>query len=138
KIEDYSNYFGPDSPFLTDYDWEAFMVFDDQEVVAKAILTWRHGSSTGNLGFIDWNNNQDAADCLMTAIEVSARKNHLKTLKTPVDMNCYVRYRIRLPGGGSPVWGEPVYPEYYHELFKNTGFREIGRWDTYELDKFQG
>jgi hypothetical protein len=62
----------------------------------------------------------------------------LKTIKTPVDLNFYVKYRIKLPGGGEPFWGEPVYPDYYHDLFTRTGFYELGRWDTYKLNKFEG
>ena len=137
-IQDYSRYFSPDSPFSEDYLWEGFMVLDDNKVMAKAILAWRKDATTGNLGFLDWENNQEAADLLVKSVMDSGKKNGLKNLKTPVDLNFYVKYRIRLPGGGKPFWGEPVYPDYYHDLFLKTGFSEIGRWDTYQISKLQG
>jgi hypothetical protein len=138
EISDYTKFFHPDSPFAADYDWQAFMVLEEQKVLAKAILCWKKGSSTGNLGFIDWENNTDAARLLINSVQVAAKEKELLRLKTPVDLNFYVKYRIKLPGGGSPFWGEPVYPDYYHELFRQTGFHVIGEWDTYRLFKIQG
>ena len=138
EIEDYRKFFGFDSPFESDYWWEAFMVKNDDSVLAKGILTWRKGSSTGNLGFIDWQNNFAASEVLINSIMATGKRHGLKNIKTPVDLNLFVKYRIRLPGGGEPFWGEPVYPDYYHELFQKNGFSEIARWDTYRVNKLQG
>ncbi|WPU64985.1 hypothetical protein [Peredibacter starrii] len=134
---DYSRFFGPDSVFLSDFSWTAVMVKSDK-VLAKGILSWRKGTNQGNLGFLDWENNEEAAKILIKEIEQVAKKNNLTVLKTPIDLNFFVKYRIRVPGGEKPVWGEPVYPDYYHDLFEKTGFKEIGRWDTYRLKKIQG
>lgn len=138
KIEDYEKYFGVHSPFADDYEWEAFKVVDNETIVAKAILCWKKNSVTANLGFIDWENNPEAAKTLVDAVISSAKSNKIRTLKTPVDLNFFVKYRIKLPGGGKPFWGEPVYHDYYHDLFLKTGFNEIGRWDTYRLHKLKG
>lgn len=138
KLQDYSRFFSANSPFQTDYCWEAFMVLDNERVLAKAILVWQNNAEVGNLGFIDWEDHLLAANLLIEAVTASAKRNQLSQLKTPVDLNFYVKYRIRVPGGGEPFWGEPVYPDYYHELFQKTGFIEIGRWDTYKLNKLQG
>jgi hypothetical protein len=107
-------------------------------VVAKGILCWRKGSAQGNLGFIDFENNLMAAETLIKEVLNSAQIHGLKNIKTPVDINFFVKYRIRKPGGGELYWGEPVYPDYYHEIFQKTGFDEIGHWDTYRLKKLQG
>lgn len=137
-LEEYQKYFASGSPFENDYSWTAFLVSEEKVVIAKAILCWKKAGTTGNLGFIDWENNDEAAHLLIDSVVGVAQKNGLKNLKTPVDLNFYVKYRIKLPGGGKPFWGEPVYPDYYHELFQRTGFQEIGRWDTYRLKKLQG
>ncbi len=138
ELLDYSKFFKPDSVFAPDYFWRAFMVLNEEKVLAKGILTWRKGSTTGNLGFIDWVNNPEGAKLLIDAVKAVGYENQLRFLKTPVDLNFYFRYRIKLPGGGDPFWGEPVYPDYYHELFRQTGFHVIGEWDTYRLYKIQG
>lgn len=138
-LADYSRYFGPESVFLEDFNWRAFSVQDDEEkTIAKAILCWRKDSHLGSLGFLDWENNQEAAQFLVSAVEEVARENKLTSLKTPVDLNFFVKYRIRLPGGAKPLWGEPIYPDYYHDLFKATHFSVVGVWDSYRLKKLQG
>lgn len=138
SLEDYRKFFASGSAFESDYDWKAFIVSEGDRVLGKAILTWKKNSNVGNLGYIDWENNVECAKFLIEHIAASAKEQKLKTIKTPVDLNFFVKYRIKLPGGGEPFWGEPVYPDYYHELFQQTGFKEIGRWDTYHLKKLDG
>lgn len=138
ELNDYSKYFGAESHFLNDYQWRAFSVRKGERIVAQAILSWRKNSKTGNLGFLDWENDLSAATELIRLIKEEAKKHELNLIKTPVDLNFFVKYRIRVPGGDKPFWGEPIYPDYYHELFQKTGFSEIGRWDTYRLFKLQG
>jgi hypothetical protein len=137
-LNDYARYFSADSLFIADFSWEAFLVKEGDRVLAKAILCWRKDSTNGNLGFIDWENNLPAAELLIQNITDCAKRNSIKNLKTPVDLNFFIKYRIRTPGGGKPFWGEPIYPDYYHELFQKTGFQEIARWDTYQVPKLQG
>ncbi len=138
EIGDYAKYFAPKSAFEKDFGWEAFMIKTGDKVLAKAILCWGKGSDKGNLGFIDWENNLEAAELLIESVLASGRRNGIKSLKTPVDLNFFVKYRIRKPGGGKPFWGEPIYPDYYHDLFQKTGFHEVGHWDSYRLFKLQG
>lgn len=138
ELSDYSRYFAPTSAFAEDFSWQAFMIKQGETVLAKAILCWRKGSCKGNLGFLDWENHFEAADLLINEVLVSAKRHSIKSIKTPVDLNFFVKYRIRVPGGREPFWGEPVYPDYYHELFAKTGFVEVGRWDTYQIRKWDG
>ncbi|HXH74639.1 MAG TPA: hypothetical protein VNJ08_06715 [Bacteriovoracaceae bacterium] len=134
-LEDYSKYFHPTSVFTADFGWQAFKVMDGSKILAQAILCWRHDGSVANLGFIDWLNHKAAAKCLADAIIAFARSKKITSIKTPVDMNFFIKYRIRLPGGESPFYGEPVYPDYYHDLFKLTRFKTIGEWDTYRVNR---
>lgn len=136
--EDYKKYFSPDSPFAADYEWTAVLLLEDDQIKAKAIICSRKESTTGNLGFIDWVNDKKVATVLIAAVEDICRERKISLIKTPVDLNFYVKYRIRLPGGGKPFWGEPIYPDYYHDLFKSCGFEVIGEWDSYRLFKIQG
>lgn len=133
--EDYDKILGAGSVFAQDYAWKIIIVFAQDKPVAKAVLAWRKDSLVGNLGFIDWIHDHAVADKLIEAVEAQAREQGLKELKTPVDLNFFVKYRIKVPGGGHPLFGEPIYPDYYHELFQKTGFSVIGTWDTYRVNR---
>lgn len=137
SIEDYRKYFGPENLFSHDYNWQAFLLVNQEKIIGKAILCWKKMSQTGNLGFIDWENDLEGSAFLIDAIESFAKENGISKIKTPVDLNFFIKYRIKLPNGGDPFWGEPIYPDYYHELFKHTGYEVIGVWDTYRVNKFQ-
>jgi hypothetical protein len=138
SLKDYEKFFNDESPFHEDYNWQAFIVSKDSKTLAKGILSWRKNESVGNLGFLDWVDNEEAAKLLIDSVCAEGKKRGLKKIKTPIDLNLYVKYRIKLPGGGAPFWGEPIYPDYYHDMFFKCGFSEIARWDTYEIKKWQG
>lgn len=137
-LEDYARFFAPSSPFASDIGWRAFRVVRSGQIVAQAILCWRKGTDSGNVGFIDWLNEPEAAKLLIDEVTAAAKSEGLRSLKTPVDVNFFVKYRIRLPNGGPPLYGEPIYPDYYHELFRHTGFLVTGQWDTYRVRRWAG
>lgn len=133
-VQDYDKFFKASSPFLQDYDWQGFLLSRDGVPVAKAILCWRRGSSIANLGFIDWINDESVAKRLAQEVEDFSRAQDLEKLRSPVDLNFFIKYRIKCPGGGEPFYGEPVYPDYYHRLFEVCGYQVVGSWDTFRAD----
>lgn len=135
-LDDYKKLLHPKSPFSNDYHWCGFIIHKDKNVVAKAILSWKNGSKIGSLGFIDWENNLEVATLLTVKIEAYAKSMNLKEIKTPVDLNFFIRYRIKCKGGGPAYYGEPIYPDYYHDLFVATGYDIIGSWNTYVIKRF--
>lgn len=138
-VEDYKKYFAPDSLFASDFGWQAFVVWKNGERTAQAVLCWRFDSpERGNLGFLDWENDLLAAKELIGSVTAFAKQMGMKTIKAPVDLNFFIKYRIRCPGGEAPFYGEPVYPDYYHELYKETGLKVVGEWDTYRVDRIAG
>ena len=135
NLDDYKKFFHPSSLFANDIKWKGYLVLSDETPVAKAILVNQKGTEVGNLGFIDWVDREEIAKFLVAAVEESARSWGLSEIKTPVDLNFFVKYRIRCPGGGAPYYGEPIYPDYYHRLFEVTGYKIVGSWDTYEIKR---
>lgn len=138
SIEDYARFFKPGSVFAPDFKWQAFVIKKNENIIAQAILTWRRDSASANLGFLDWIDDESAAEELISAVVEFAKTKNFKTIKAPVDINFFIKYRIRMPGGMKPFYGEPIYPDYYHDLFKLTGFKVIGEWDTYSLNRLMG
>lgn len=136
EVSDYKKFLHPDSPFAQDYKWHGFLVYSDGVLVAKAILAWRNGSRIGNVGFIDWINDIEVAKKLVRAIDQYAKASNFLEIKTPVDFNFFVKYRIKSKGQGKAYYGEPIYPDYYHQLFRETGFDIVGTWNTYEIKRF--
>ncbi len=137
NLEDYSKFFSPSSPFQESYQWQAFLVFKDDLVVAKAVLCWKTGHHSGNLGFIDWREDFEVAEFLWGAVNEFARSKNISEIKTPVDFNFFVNFRVRLPNQNAPIYGEPTYPDYYHEFFEKLGFDVVGRWDVFEALKWK-
>lgn len=135
-LEDYKKILHPSSPFANDYQWTGFLIHENKKVVGKAILSWRNGSKVGSLGYIDWENNLAVAKLLTEKIEAFAKSMNLNEIKTPVDVNFFIKYRIKAKGGGAPYYGEPIYPDYYHDLFQATGYKVVGTWDTYLVKRF--
>jgi len=130
-LDGMKKYFGKDSVF-DDIRWRAYRVFSDDRVVGQAILVLQNNCSQANLGFIDWVHDAEVAKLLGSITSNDAKDWGAKQIKTPVDLNFFLRYRIRCPGGKRPVYGEPVYPDYYHKMFAEAGFVEAGRWNTFE------
>lgn len=138
KLEDYRKLLHPSSEFSKDYQWCGFLIKLNNSTVAKAILSWRNGSQIGNLGFIDWINDEEVAKLLTKKVEAYAKSIGLSEIKTPVDLNFFVKYRIKCNGGsGAPYYGEPIYPDFYHNLFLATGYGIVGTWDTYLITRFR-
>lgn len=136
-LEDYKKFLHPDSLFSPEYEWTGFLVHQDNKLVGKAILAWRKNSSTGNLGFIDFINDQAVANLLISRAEEVAKSKGFTEIKTPIDLNFFVKYRMKCKGGGPAYFGEPIYPDYYHDLFEKAGLSIVGTWDTFKIKRFQ-
>jgi hypothetical protein len=137
-VKDYERFFSPFSVYATDFEWTAFVVFKNNQRRAQAILCRKKGSLAGNVGFLDWEEDPEAAQALGKRVFQKAQQLKLQTLKTPVDINFFIKYRIRCPGRKTPLFGEPVYPDYYHRLFISAGFEIAGEWDTYQVRRLAG
>ncbi len=131
--DDYHKFFGTESPFKKDFRWQAFVVIKNEKTISQGILSWRIDSLVAHLGYLDLSSDDESAALLFKEIINFAKTQGLQSIKTPVDINLFVRYRIRVAGEGAPFYGEPRYPDYYPELFEKNGFSVIGEWDTYEL-----
>ena len=135
-LKDYKNLLHPDSPFAVDYEWTGFLVHENGKLVGKAILAWRKNTTIGNLGFIDWINDEKVAKLLLSKAEAVAKEKGFQEIKTPIDLNFFVKYRMKCKGGGPAYFGEPIYPDYYHDLLEQCGYGVIGTWDTYLIKRF--
>ncbi len=137
SLHDYEKIFGKNSAFKNDFSWIAVVVYENEQRISQAILCWRKGSLVGHLGFLDLLDHQDGNKLLFDEVEKVANKNNLKELKTPVDLNFFVKYRIKISGTKKPFYGEPLYPDYYEKNLKQNHYSPIAFWDTYQVDTWQ-
>lgn len=135
-IEDYAKFFKEDSPFHKSFKWRGFLVYKNNQVMAKAVLCWKEGDTQGNLGFLDWRNDLDAAKFLRDEVFRFAREISLSSLKTPIDINFFINFRVRLPTKNGPLYGEPTYPDYYCKMFEDLEFDVVGKWDVFQIRKW--
>jgi hypothetical protein len=131
SIDEYKKFFGPETKF-TDFIWSMIRIRRGGKLLAQAILVVQENTSQANLGFLDWDHDHEAAKQLVEAAIIEAKVLRATSLKAPIDFHFFNKYRARLPGGGRPFYGEPVVPDYYHELYSSSGLTVVGKWDTFE------
>jgi len=137
ELDDYKKFFGEYSVFH-DFGWQAFVIFKESTRMGQAILTWKKGSQVAHLGFLDFIDDQEASDFLFNEIKKFGIKLNFEKIKAPVDLNLFVKYRMRVDGIGEPFFGEPRYPDYYTSHLEASLFRVIGEWDTYQIKVREG
>jgi GNAT superfamily N-acetyltransferase len=137
-VEDLRKVFGPQSPFASMLEWEALLLVDDgpgERVLGRAIVSRNRLTPTPALscGWFESPDDLEAAQLLLGRAEQRARDWGCRVVKTPLNAHYFLSYRIRLPGGAEPFYGEPLLKPYYHRLFTGCGFEVADTWDTVEL-----
>lgn len=135
SLEDLARFFAPGSPFARHNEWRAFSVWRDGELQGRLVASrpkeWE-ARRFAPVGFFECVRDSEAARLLFDAAGAWARERGFAEIRGPIQGNFFISYKLRLPGGGEPFYGEPLCPDYYHKLFEEQGFSLSGKWDTLE------
>lgn len=134
SLKDMAVYFSPESPITREYNWMAFLVSENGVDLARGVLSFKRNSKIGQLGFLEFVENQYAFHLLMKSMESEANRHQLLELRGPTNINFFISYRWKLPNGGEPFYSEPVVPAYYHDFIQSEGYFVSESWDTFEVD----
>lgn len=127
--------FHADAPFNKNNDWHAWLAVRGEKVVGRLVATFPKAAKLEFVpcGYFDCENDAEAAKALFEKAAKWAQAKGIQALKGPIDGHFFNSYRLKLPGGSTPFFGEPICPDYYHELYKAAGFEPFERWDTIEV-----
>ncbi|HTL11664.1 MAG TPA: hypothetical protein VL588_04210 [Bdellovibrionota bacterium] len=135
SLSDYEILLGPYRAFNRNHEWRFWGLRGPGGRLVGTIMASRpkdHWPSERfvPVGFFDCADDVEAARTLFAEAEVWARARGHAEIRGPIQGSFFHSYRLRLPGGGEPFYGEPVCPDYYHRLFAAAGFKESSRWKT--------
>lgn len=121
-----------------DQSWEAISVYDDQRILARALLTInKTRPELGKIGFIECVEDKLAFAQLWDALESRARLLGLTELKGPINFHFFNSYRWKVSGLAKPFYGEPQQPAYYIEFLESVGMKRLKSWKTFRIPFFK-
>lgn len=100
-----------------------FLIYGNQKVVGRFVITKYDGDDTAYFGFFECINDKKVAAYLFEEAYKYARDNGYAKIVGPVDASFWIKYRIKINlFENMPYTGEPYNKDYYLELFKENGF----------------
>lgn len=90
---------------------------------------------TGNIGFFECINSQDAANCLFDAAKEWLQTQGLEAMDGPANLGeNYMNHGLLVDGFLAQGFGMPYHHPYYRDLFENYGFKVYYEQYSYHLD----
>jgi hypothetical protein len=121
-----------------DQSWEAISVYDDQKIVARAMLTInKKRPDLGKVGFIEFVEDKRAFTQLWDVLESRARLLGITELKGPINFHFFNSYRWKTSGVSKTFYGEPRQPDYYIEFLESVGMKKLKNWKTFRIPFFK-
>jgi hypothetical protein len=139
SVKDFAKRFALGAAFSRHNEWLALLAMDGGRPVGRMIVNVRRDPKERGvfapLGFFECENRPDVAQALFAHAQEWAVGKGSKQLRTPMSGHFFMSYRIQQAGDShrDPFYGEPIFPEYYHQLFSQNGFAPLGHWDTYRV-----
>lgn len=140
-LSDFENLFGTSAAFDNNNHWKAYLAVDeDGEILCRLIVADAKKSALSfcPCGWFETVNQNVAAGILFERAQAWAKTRGKSLLRGPIQGNFFLSYRIQIPRSlknpsFAPVYGEPIYPGYYHEIFTACGFRKEGHWQSVKV-----
>ena len=91
-------------------------------------------ADVGHFGFFEVCPERACAAKLMHACEDWLRQRGKKRIEGPVNLNMLAGYRVQTAGFDTePFPGEPRNPPHYAELLGELGYRDVARWQSWDI-----
>ena len=138
QLETFRKTFGPSAAFAGENAWQAWVAIDpttDRPVARLLVSSPRtQRAEYLNAGYFECPRDLTLARLLWREAASVAQARQLAEIRGPIQGSFYYSYRMKV-GGGAPLWGEPLYHDYYPELFSGSGFEIVKRWFTYRVQQ---
>lgn len=101
-----------------------FCVYKKGEIAGRFVLTEYPGDESVYIGFFECERDLHTARFLFKKAEDFAKKKGFRRIIGPVDASFWIGYRLKTNFFEKrPYTGEPYNPEYYPELFFDSGYK---------------
>ena len=123
-------------PLSKYFELHKFIVYRDDEPVARFGITLYPEDKTAYFGFFECINDEEVAKTVFNGALRFAKSQQCKKIVGPVDASFWIKYRLKTNKFDcSPYTGEPYNKQYYLRLFKDNGFRVC---EHYTSNRYKG
>jgi len=113
------------------YYLRRFLVYKENTVVSRAILTFYENDNNAYFGFFETMNDVTAVTLLFNHIFKVSNSYNKEKLIGPLNANFWIGYKLKINNfNESPYYGEPYNKEYYYDLLKKVGFLDYEKYYT--------
>ena len=134
---DVIRHLGPDSLFYRHGETRLFACYKNKQMIGRVVASVDQNfpdPDVGHFGYFEVCPDKTCARMLMHASEAWLREKGKKRIEGPIDLNMLTGYRFQIAGFDSRAFpGEPRNPKYYPDLIGACGYREVARWQSWDI-----
>ena len=128
---------GADSLFYRHGETRLFGCYRNDQLIGRVVASVDHNlpdQDVGHFGYFEAVPDIVCARMLMQACEQWIREKGKKRMEGPVNLNMLAGYRVQTAGFDTEAFpGEPRNPSYYADLLSASGYREVSRWQSWDI-----
>jgi len=128
---------GADSLFYRHGETRLFGCYRNDRLIGRVVASVDHNlpdQDVGHFGYFEAVPDKVCARMLMQACEQWIREKGKARMEGPVNLNMLAGYRVQTAGFDTEAFpGEPRNPGYYADLLSASGYREVTRWQSWDI-----
>jgi len=128
---------GPDSLFYRHGEARLFACYKNKQMIGRVVASVDQNfpdPDVGHFGYFEVCPDKTCARMLMHASEAWLKEKGKRRIEGPINLNMLAGYRFQIAGFDSRAFpGEPRNPEYYPDLISSCGYREVARWQSWDI-----
>ena len=134
---DVTRQLGPDSLFYRHGEARLFACYKNKQMIGRVVASVDQDfpdADVGHFGYFEACPDKTCARMLMQASEAWLKEKGKRRIEGPINLNMLAGYRFQTAGFDSRAFpGEPRNPEYYPNLIRSCGYREVARWQSWDI-----
>lgn len=138
NIKDLKQFFGEDTPFNKNNEWQCWMVMDGDRPIARLGVSlpkyWEKPLFVPT-GFYEAEKiSAEELSLIFNEAEAWAKKRNVAELRLPMQGGFFGSYRALIPNKNIPFISDPDTLPYYFAQWESLNFKPCGAWSTSEVN----
>lgn len=127
RFDEFNRNINNKNPFIKHGSFQNFIFVKDSEPVAHICVVLNdHGQQeVGIVGYFDCINDVTVAKEVFATVIEFLKERGMKIILGPIQFTTWQSFRVAASGNSSPFFSEPYNPDYYRNLFENSGFSVV-------------